>query len=1045
MCLIALLVLMATPLQAAGSLKTRFNGSTDYLSEQFQTNGDFSGVIVQYNQEASADDYIDFKIRFNEGDDWSEWVGIRPDEDHIHQQENELNEFLINTNRSSGYQLYVGIDAGIDFIKPELQIKKLTFIDAKAGAPSSQVGGFLIDKSPNVISRSEWGADESLSYGSALDVTDENDEDIDRVEYRANGKELKWPRQYVDEVKMLAVHHSASVSDLDDPKQAIRNIHYYHSVRRGWGDIGYNYIIDTEGKIYEGRAGGEKVVGGHSVAINKASIGIAVLGNYETQDVPKDVIQGLVNILSDKADRYNLDVTDDVRYKNKTYPVLGGHSDSAATVCPGANLYQALPTIKFLVSGAEIYEDRSKLSRWRYAYVDQDPLKDMLDLELGEKKTINIKLENVGKNSWTKGSYLKVNNYDDIKNEVGLSGPKVDTITSTVKTGEKIELSFDVTGGLGTGFHGLELSLVMNGTTQTDLPIYVPIYLDNDFSFGISGSDKFTLNLNAGQTEKISVKFKNLSSLNWNDIYDVELSPSNGSSSQLVQDGDVFGSMNIGKFKTVNIDVKAPSQKGTYTEYLVPNIDGKYFFNGPPLELIVKVGNGSSTSSTNSTSVRTTKKINKPLVLNSKVDISNKSKKIHTFELVNATNSTWKKSNFTITKIGHKSVDITNVTLVESSVGPGDVGTIRMELTSSNSGTYKYQFRFFNGKTMVYKTPYRLTVTSLGSSSASKSAPKTITNKTETTKIIPTVQASAPIVQKSSKEPQTKSNNLGPDIRILLSVFDLNKTEITPHGLTEVYVDNIKVATINIRNSVEVREYGSKKINLDIDGVSKTGEKIRFVPVSQLGTITITDLQNRPAWKPSINDNRYRGAIEFQMDTGDLIAINELPIELYLLGVGEVSNSTHTETIKTILIAARSYAYHYVTDGTKFAGKPYNLDDSPARSQKYIGYGFEQRSPNVKKAINETTGKVVTYNDEVIKVPYFSRSNGQTKSAKDVWGWTNTPYLESVSDPYCKGQSPAGHGVGISGCGTDGMAKAGSEHEDIIKYFLKGVELDSIY
>jgi peptidoglycan hydrolase-like amidase len=1037
LCISTLLILLTPTVSASSGLKSEFIGDTTYLSESMSTKAKFTGVIIEFEQEDSADDYRDFFIRFDEGSKWSEWISIRPDHDHAeeaHEEDGEhaSTEYLINTNLSKGYQIYLYQEDGLDDIKPELHIEKLTFINAKAGDPKNQVGAFQVDSSPNVISRSQWGADESLLYGRGIDVTDEEHEDIDRVVYKDNGKELKWPRQYMEDVKMLVVHHTASVSDLNDPKQAIRNIYYYHSVRRGWGDIGYNYIVDTDGRIYEGRSGGEMVVGGHSVKVNKASIGVAVLGNYETQDVPKDVIQGLANILSDKADRYNLDVLDDVEYADKDYDVLSGHRDSAATTCPGKNLYKALPTLRYLVDGGQIYKERSKLSNWRYAYIDKDPLKDMLDLELGETKTVTIKLENVGKNTWnTSNTYLKVLNYNDVKHAVSIDGSKLGKLSSRVSTGGTATLEFDVTGGLGTGFHGLELLLTMNGSAKSELPIYVPIYLDNDFTFDISGKDEFELDLDPGEEGSISVKFKNTSSINWNDKYDVELKKSDGTSSRLLDKTDVLGTINAGRFKTVRIPIEAPSSKGSYTEYFVPVLEDNFYLEGEPIKVTVNVGSSSTSKSTT-----TVQRSSKPLVLNDTVTVDLGKTTSHEVELVNKTNESWKSSKFRVTVLGNKAVTVDNVELEESSVRPGYAGTIKMDINPSKSGTYKYQLRFYNGRNLVYKTPYRLTVKTNGSSSTTSSVKTTTTTRTvttapTTTKVVPTVQASAPTA--------SITNSLGPDIRVHLSVFDIRSTNVKPHGLTDVYVDGTKIDSITARDNVRVYQ-ATTNVKITINGKTTSGRVLRLDPVSQYGTITLEDLENRPGWNKALNDNRFRGVMEFRVDENKLKAINELALELYLRGLGEVSNSTNEESIKTILTAARSYAYHYITDGTKFAGRPYDLDDSPARSQKYIGYGFEQRSPNVTKAVKATAGKVVTYNGGVIKVPYFSRSTGRTKSAQEVWGWTNTPYLVSVADPYCSGQTAAGHGVGISGCGANGMALAGSNHEEIIKYFLKGVD-----
>lgn len=88
---------------------------------------------------------------------------------------------------------------------------------------------------------------------------------------------------------------------------------------------------------------------------------------------------------------------------------------------------------------------------------------------------------------------------------------------------------------------------------------------------------------------------------------------------------------------------------------------------------------------------------------------------------------------------------------------------------------------------------------------------------------------------------------------------------------------------------------------------------------------------------------------------------------------------------------------------------------------------------------------VVTYNGQVVITPYFSESDGvATKNAKDVWGWTNTPWLVSVPDTYCESSAFSGHGVGLSGCGATVMAEMGETFEDIIKYYYTGVKVEKL-
>ena len=87
---------------------------------------------------------------------------------------------------------------------------------------------------------------------------------------------------------------------------------------------------------------------------------------------------------------------------------------------------------------------------------------------------------------------------------------------------------------------------------------------------------------------------------------------------------------------------------------------------------------------------------------------------------------------------------------------------------------------------------------------------------------------------------------------------------------------------------------------------------------------------------------------------------------------------------------------------------------------------------------------MVTYKGKVIKTPYFSSDDGRTRSAEEVWGWKDTPYLISVSDPYCAGKTLNGHGVGLSGCGSLGMAQAGKTYQEILKYYYQGVDIQKM-
>ena len=134
--------------------------------------------------------------------------------------------------------------------------------------------------------------------------------------------ESLWPPEY-EEVKKIIIHHTAStVRDVNgdgaldgsDYRELVRAIYHYHASSKKWGDIGYQYIIDPDGTIYEGRFGGDGVVGGHAyrsractkfgpsnMPFNKGTIGISLLGTYQDQSITLQAHEALTTLIAEKA------------------------------------------------------------------------------------------------------------------------------------------------------------------------------------------------------------------------------------------------------------------------------------------------------------------------------------------------------------------------------------------------------------------------------------------------------------------------------------------------------------------------------------------------------------------------------------------------------------------------------------------------------------------------------------------------------------------------------------------------------------------------
>lgn len=188
----------------------------------------------------------------------------------------------------------------------------------------------------------------------------------------------------------------------------------------------------------------------------------------------------------------------------------------------------------------------------------------------------------------------------------------------------------------------------------------------------------------------------------------------------------------------------------------------------------------------------------------------------------------------------------------------------------------------------------------------------------------------------------------------------------------------------------------------------------------------------------------YRGALECRVVNGSLVLINELSLESYLRGLAEEPDTEPYEKQRAFAIAARTYAMYYLSSNhRKFPGMPYDGSDSPAEFQAYNGVAFEAANPRWVQAVENTANKVLTYKGELFKPAYFSSDDGRTRSPEEA-GWKNFPASEvfvSKPDPWCKGMTMRGHGVGMSGCGALGQAKEGKSAEEILQYYYSGANI----
>ncbi|RAL22701.1 N-acetylmuramoyl-L-alanine amidase [Thermoflavimicrobium daqui] len=341
-----------------------------YTSPTIKTKIEFTDLGVHWLENNKLPvDAVKFEIRTSKDNrSWSKWSWLRVEDqegpDHKKNKETFTQLLLGQRGKYLQYRITLNTKNGK---KPELQDLKITLMNSEDGAKITPTSSKEKDKKislaslfakkvdaainkPPVISRADWGADESIRFDQT-------------------GKEL-WPRDYLAPTHMV-VHHTATENNEPDPAARMRSIYYFHTVTRGWGDIGYNAIIGSDGKIYEGRHGkdGEVlsngVVGGHAYSFNYGTFGVSMMGDYDQVVLPDHMRKSLVQILTYVADLNKIDPTIKKDYvRNYSYndpnvpkvdagiPTLTGHGllPRASTNCPGAYIKNELPNLRTSVS-----------------------------------------------------------------------------------------------------------------------------------------------------------------------------------------------------------------------------------------------------------------------------------------------------------------------------------------------------------------------------------------------------------------------------------------------------------------------------------------------------------------------------------------------------------------------------------------------------------------------------------------------------------------------------------------------------------------------
>ncbi len=349
---------------------TPSGNNTTYLSAVVEAEAPFTHMLLRWEASGGLHDHdhehehadeatdllvdpIRVEIRSSrDGHDWQPWVEAGHNHDLWVPEDGEdtyWSEIIYADEGARFWQVRATMQPDAEGHLPELHNIDVNTVDARFGpadsemqpdapAAASNIGVAGLSK-PAVISRSAWGNPDG------------------------QGSRVR-PAYYP--VKHMVVHHTADPNTFRSGESSwgdrVRAIWSFHTYTRGWGDVGYNYLIDPNGTIYEGRAGGDDAVGFHDTG-NYGSMGVSLVGTYSNATPTPAMQDSLVRLLAWKAAQkginplgsayyYGCDISRSCGASGAVIYNIAGHRHITGTSCPGQRVFDMLPSIRNRVQKA---------------------------------------------------------------------------------------------------------------------------------------------------------------------------------------------------------------------------------------------------------------------------------------------------------------------------------------------------------------------------------------------------------------------------------------------------------------------------------------------------------------------------------------------------------------------------------------------------------------------------------------------------------------------------------------------------------------------
>lgn len=700
-----------------------------YSSPTFKATYEFNAIAPQWKESNATETSRKVSIRTSIDDrTWSDWMEIhamRPQKDDAPFDGEVFPEApLIMIGKF--FQYKVELEQQGD--KPTaVEDMSVTYIDSRT--PSKKVGAsirsllspkaYAVSTKPNVISRAAWGSPDPT--GSAF-----------------KGSDRYWDPTY-KATSQIFIHHTVTsdYASQTDGASVVRAVWEYHANTRGWGDIGYNYLVDQAGNIYEGRAHGDNVTGGHVYEYNTGSSGVALLGCFHSPDSTcKEInsnlnppssamLESLTTLLAWMTSRFEIDPQAQhtfCKYNDTgclTLNTITGHRDANVTSCPGDLTLNVLQSIRDTTASKKTTGFTYSAKQVNYPTVS-----------LGDNNELSVTLQykNTGTATWYNSGanilYLATANSIDhtsvFQGTGWISNTRPAKLTeASVPPGSTGSFTFNVANPTGylDDWHEY-FGLVAEGSTHFGNFFSLPI-ITRSYSYSYLSQQSYKDNtklagidltaLSPGQTAWLVLKVTNTSNVTWSNtgfrpVY-LGTDSSRDRHSRFCTSGWLScgrpaklleASIAPGAIGTFEFPIQVPAGGGSFNEYFTPLVESAKWMDSVGIHYTLSVNNSYAWDFVSQAAFTDSSKSN-PVDLN---NLSPGQTFFYSITAKNTGNTTWYNSGPHPSRLGtyrphdrgsifyHSSWVLPNRVsrMTEQSVSPGQNGTFEGVFTTPPTG-----------------------------------------------------------------------------------------------------------------------------------------------------------------------------------------------------------------------------------------------------------------------------------------------------------------------------------------------------------------------